>query len=278
MKSLFQIFSSLILQKDSVLCIGLDPALPQQRNNNTIPSKYIDRYNENDSRLNFCLDIINEVSDYCIAAKPNHQYIFGFSKKEHQVLTASIREHGMLSILDYKLNDIKDSVESSIFHILDCGYDAVTFNPLMGNMRETVGFAHSMGEKRRGQELGIIVLTLTSNPEALKYMKNANCPDSPMYLNIANEIKLTEADGAVVGATGHITETDISKIRNTIGDDKLLLIPGVGTQKGDFEKIIKCGGKNITINVGRDIIYSANPKEIAKKYNESFNIIRRIQK
>ena len=53
----------------------------------------------------------------------------------------------MLSILDYKLNDISDTTESGIFHISESGYDAITFNPFAGNLLEVVHFAQLASSK-----------------------------------------------------------------------------------------------------------------------------------
>ena len=57
----------------------------------------------------------------------------------------------------------------------------------------------------------------------------------------------------------------------------MFLIPGIGAQKGDAEKVIKTAGKNILINVGRAIIYSESPAEKAEQYNTRFNEIRKAE-
>lgn len=253
-------------EKNSTLCVGIDPALPGQRKDKIIPKKYYEGNDENKSRLSFSLDIIELVKENTVAIKPNQQYIFGFTKKEHRILTDSIRRNDMLSIIDYKLNDISDTVESAIFHLAESGYDAVTFNPLPGNLKEVVKLAHDFVKRLRGFELGIIVLTLMSNPEAVTFMKEAKIGHVPLFKLIAKEVRDFDADGCVVGATGHVTETDIGSIRKIVGLDKVFLIPGVGTQKGDVEKVIRSAGENILVNVGRDIIYSDNPKRKAEEY------------
>jgi orotidine 5'-phosphate decarboxylase subfamily 2 len=274
MVGFLQAFSTLQKRKDSVLCVGLDPALPRQRAKDVISSKYLATADENEARLSFCLDVVEQAKEYSIAAKPNQQYVLGFTKQQHRTLTDTIRKSRMLSILDYKLNDIRDTVESSLFHLAECGYDAITFNPLLGNLEEVIKLAHESVKKTRGYELGIIVLTLTSNPEAVRYLKQATLDEQPLYVSIARDIRRHEADGAVIGATGHITEDDVRLVRKTIGEEKILLFPGIGAQKGDPEKIIKTGGRNILINVSRDIIYSDNPGEKAEAYQKLFNEIR----
>lgn len=267
-------FQDFLKEKKSILCVGLDPALPYQRNKDVLPASYLKEGDENEARLNFCLDIIDQIKDYAIAVKPNAQYLFGFTKEQHQKLTRAIKNGKMLSILDYKLNDIGETIESGIFHIAECGYDAVTFNPLPGNLEEAVHFAHNYVKKLRGTELGIFVLTLMSNPEAPKYMKETSIYGRPLFLMIAEDVKKFEADGCVVGATGHVTLEDIKNIRATVGDDKVFLVPGIGAQRGDPEKVIKAAGKNLIINVGRSIVYSSDPKRSARKYFDLFNKIR----
>lgn len=258
-------------EKDSILCVGLDPALPRQRSQNTIPKKYLEKKtDENEARLEFCLDIIDETSDLCCAYKPNQQYIWGFTKKQHKTLATAIHDAHAISILDYKLNDIGATIESALFHTHDCGYDALTFNPLLGNLQTTVNTAHEYKP-----QIGIIVLTLTSNPEAIKYQVQAIIGGRFLYVAIAEDVKRYRADGCVIGATGHITAPDIKTIRARAGEDKLLLFPGIGAQKGDAEKVIQTAGKNILINVGRAIIYSENPTEKAKQYNKTFNHLRK---
>ena len=267
-------FLSLLNEKKTCLCVGLDPALPRQRRENVIPLKYLGNGNENEARLNFCLDIVEETRDYCIAAKPNHQYVFGFTKQEHQSLTRKIRDSHMLSILDYKLNDIGQSIESAMFHLAECGYDAITFNPLPGNLEEAAKIAHGSVRDSRGFELGLIVLTLMSNPEAEKYMKTARIGQSHLFQTIAEDVKRYEADGCVVSTSGYVTENDIKIVRRTVGEEKVLLTPGIGSQGGDLEKIVRAGGKNILINVSREIIYAPNPRKKAEEYCHNINRIR----
>jgi orotidine 5'-phosphate decarboxylase subfamily 2 len=250
-------------RKNSVLCVGLDPALPQQRKTNTIPDKYLLGKNPNQARLDFCLDIIKLTQDYSCAFKPNQQYVAGFTHEEHRTLTKSIREANAVSILDYKLNDIGDTVESAMYHMHEWGYDALTYNPFLGNLGEAVKIAHEFDSP-----MGIIALTLTSNPESPKYQKDSRLNELPLFLLVSREIKDVSADGAVVGATGHITAREIEEIRATMGEDKVMLVPGVGFQKGDPSKVLKAGGRNILINVGRDIIYSNDPLGKSRHYQD----------
>jgi orotidine-5'-phosphate decarboxylase len=263
-------FSMLRKEKNSILCVGLDPALPRQRSENVIPLKYLKNVDENEAKLNFCLDIIEQTSDFCIAAKVNEQYVLGFTPQQHRKLTDFIGSNGLLSIYDCKLNEIGDTAESALFYHHEWRYDAITVSPFPGNLKEIVSAAH-----KYQPEIGILALTIMSNPEATKYMKNAKLSGKPIYAVIAEEIKECGADGCVVGVTAHITEDDIKLIRTTVGEDRILLIPGVGAQRGDPEKAIKAGGESILINVSRDLIYSNDPRGRAEEYCKMFNELRR---
>lgn len=260
-------FKELSEKRNSVLCIGLDPAVPGQRRKNIVPQRYIDdaKGDRNEARLKFCFDIINQTSDFAIAAKPNEQYLRGFSNEQHKRLSKYIHEHGLLAIYDCKLGDIADTAESNLFWMHEWGYDAITVHTQPGNLGQLVNIAHGYSPP-----IGIIALTLMSNLEAIKYMKESKYGEKPIYLAIAEDVRLTEADGCVVGATGHVTEEEVRAIREECGEDKVFLIPGVGTQKGDPEKVIRAGGKHVLINVGRDIIYSPDPKGRAEYYYKLF--------
>jgi orotidine-5'-phosphate decarboxylase len=256
-------------RKQSVLCVGLDPAVSHQRETNVIPQSYLTRSNENEARLRFCLDIVESTKRFCCAYKPNQQYVASFNDNDHQTLTLAIKKTGSLAILDYKLNDIGSSVESALYHIHKWGYDAVTFNPFLGNIETIVGKAHQ--EK---YALGIIVLVLTSNTEAMRYQKAATIHNKPLYLAIAEDVIKYKADGCVVGATGHITQEEVKSVRNVVGEHVVFLVPGIGTQRGDPLKAIRACGKNVLINVGRDLIYSKDPAAKACEYNDLFNKLR----
>ncbi len=258
-----------IEEKKSILCVGLDPALPTQREKNVIPNKYLaNAIDENEARLKFCLDLIDEVSDFCVAIKVNEQYVKGFSLIHHKTLTNKAIEEGLGLIYDFKLGDINDSVDSALFHVKSWGYNAITVNPFPGNLKHIIN-------KARNNSIGVLTLTLMSNPESEKYFKKSRVGSKPVYLEIAEEVKMFNGDGCIIGIGKHVTEEDIKNIRKIIGEEKIILFPGVGAQKGDPEKAIKNGGKNILINVGRDIIYSEKPRKKAEEYSKMFfNMIK----
>jgi orotidine-5'-phosphate decarboxylase len=228
-----------------------------------IPSRFISD-NDETSLLDFCLEIIEQVSDYCCSVKPNTQYFLG-AYNILKRLVRKIHDEGMLAILDHKLSDIGSSNESAIFWIADIGFDAFTYSPFPGNIQDTVNKSHDRG-------LGVIVLTLMSNPEAEDLMLKTVLHGQPYYLSIARAVANAQADGCVVGLTGFVRDEYIKNIQDIVGDHVILLMQGIGPQGGNITKVKYV--KNPLISLGREVIYSANPKLAVKEYHERLDRLR----
>ena len=256
-------------EKDSILCAGFDPAIPQQRKDNVIPEKYFeDKKSIQESIISFFEDFLEEVKEYCCAVKPNNQYIFHMDIEAYKKMNKMIHKEGLVSILDAKIGDIGSTNDSAFYWMKQMGFDAVTFSPFAGNIKDSLDAAHKV-------DLGLITLTLMSNPDAVYFMKDALIENQKGYEFIASEVKKHHGDGIVVGATGHVTDNDLKKIRELAGHEIVMLVPGIGKQAGDLEKVILYGGKNILLNVSRGILYSENIKKTANEYNKKFNEVRK---
>jgi orotidine-5'-phosphate decarboxylase len=101
-------YADAVKKKNSILCVGLDPALPIQRMRKVIP---------NDDRLEFMKRIIADVAPFTSVIKMNRQYLIGLTADEIRQLNVLIHQQGMLSIVDHKLADISSSNSSAIFWI-----------------------------------------------------------------------------------------------------------------------------------------------------------------
>jgi orotidine-5'-phosphate decarboxylase len=246
-------------EKSSFININLDPALPKQRNENVIPDKYVSK-EDAEALLNFSLDIIEQVSDYCCSIKPNTQYYLGHTDILEKIVK-KIHGEGILVILDHKLSDIGSTNDSAIYWIKEMGFDAFTFSPFAGNTKMTVEKAHE-------KNLGAIVLTLMSNPEAEKMMINTTVNGQPYYLHTAKTVKETEADGCVVGLTGFVEDTYIKNIQEVVGDRVVFLLQGIGPQGGQANKIRYA--RNPLVSLGRAVIYADDPRKAVKGYHDIF--------
>ncbi|RLI94303.1 MAG: orotidine-5'-phosphate decarboxylase [Candidatus Altiarchaeales archaeon] len=237
-------------EKDSILCIGLDPP----------PEEFSEK--EPEDILNFCLKIVEDTSEYACAYKPNTQFLlFPLNLKHLRELNSKIHKEKSVSILDHKLSDIGSSNKSAIFWINKAKFDAFTFSPFSGNVRETIEIAHKYN-------LGVFVLTLMSNFESRWIQKDANLNGRPLFKEIAIRAENAQADGLVMGATDNVDEDDIRDVRKIVDNEVILLFPGIGAQGGNIPKIMKNSGNNILINVSRAIILDNDPKNKAREFYE----------
>ncbi|MEK6954383.1 MAG: orotidine 5'-phosphate decarboxylase, partial [Candidatus Micrarchaeota archaeon] len=219
-------------RKKSTLCIGLDPASIFFKETDAIPRKYFEKGSETDGMKRFCLEIIKDTAQYACAYKINSQFVLPFSLKDLQEINEAISDKGCLSIFDLKLSDIGSSNESSIYWMKKAMFDGFTFSPFAGNIEETVRQAHD-------SKLGVITLSLMSNPSAKYFMKDGQIEGKRGYEWISSEVAKFGGDGVVVGATNN--EREMLEIREIIGNDKIILIPGIGKQGGDMETVKAAG-------------------------------------
>ena len=245
-----------VLNKGSILCVSLDPALPAQRSRFVMP---------NDNRVEFMRKIINEVAPHTSVIKMNRQYLLGLTIDQIRALNILIHQKGMLSIVDHKLGDIDTSNESAIFWIKEEGFDAFTFLPYGVNIEKASMLTHE-------KKVGIIVIILMSHPEAM-FHKIAIIDEKPLYLYIAEMCKKARVDGFWVGNAEHIDKSDISKIKQIIGDNSLAMVPLYGKDHTIIKSILY-HYSNAMINVGGAIAYSDNPGEQAAHYKLLINNLK----
>ena len=244
------------LNKGSMLCVNLDPALPAQRSRYVMPS---------DDREEFMRNIINDVAPHTSAIKMNRQYLVGLTIDQIRALNILIHQKGMLSIVDHKLGDIDSSNESAIFWVKEEGFDAFTFSPYGVNIEKASILAHE-------KKVGIIVIILMSHPEAM-FHKIAMIDEKPLYLYIAEMCKKARVDGFWVGNAEHIDKSDISKIKQMIGDNTLALVPLYGRDHTIIKSVIY-HYNNAMVTVGSAITYSDNPEEQAAHYKLLINNLK----
>ena len=244
-------------KNESLLCVGLD----------------IDkRKTPNQSFLEFNKKIIDETKDLVCAYKLNMAFYETLGKEGYETLEKTIKyiPKEIIIILDGKRNDIGNTAKkyaASLFETLKS--DAVTINAYLGfdGVKPFLEY----------NEKCSFILCRTSNPSA-KDFQDLMIQDKPLYICVAVKIKQWNTNknaGAVVGAT---YPDELKQIREILGEDAILLIPGIGAQGGDVEKTIKYGtnkkGKNAIINSSRGIIYSKDPRKSATLLRDEINKYR----
>jgi len=233
--------------KSSVLCVGVDPD-PET-------------YPETDEKLGFCLWVLDEVADYSAAVKVNENFVRDFSLEAHAELTRRAIKHGLVTIYDCKIGDIENTNRAGLMMAQRLGYDFVTFNPVLGNLEATVKHSKSLG-------VGVFALLHPSNPESRRYYRATMADGRMFYEHLLEEISATEVEGVVLGLHPDLAPEEIRNIRKVIGNEKIILFPGVGLQGGDPIKAVRHGGQRILVNVGRTITQSPNPRQKAAEIAE----------
>ena len=230
-------------ERNTLLCVGLDPDLDK------LPMHY---KTNAEGVLAFCSDIINSTKNLTAAYKINFAFFEVLGKEGFGVIEKLIEQipENVFTIADAKRSDIGNSAKfyaKAIFE--NFNFDSITINPLMG--RDSIDPFISYSNKFT------FALGLTSNSGADDFFKQIMWIQKPLYLNIIE--KLTEwysidNIGFVVGAT----QSDyFAEIRKVIPNHNLL-IPGVGAQGGDLNKLKQIGLYPSLINVSRDILFHSN--------------------
>lgn len=232
-------------------------------------------------QLDFNRAIIEAVNEHTLAFKPNLAFYLSQGAEGIAVLEktcALIREIApdVPVILDCKFGDIGNTNLGYVeFAFQRCQADAVTVSPYLG--------AKALEPFLVQIDRGIIVLARTSNPGAGEFQDLVTlthdprqkpdglsaedwlarlCEDAkPLYQrvaeNVAREWDVASNCLIVVGAT---YPAEAAAIRQRVGNLPFL-IPGVGTQGGDVEKIVlasRTGDKlGMIINSSSGIIFAS---------------------
>jgi orotidine-5'-phosphate decarboxylase len=246
-----------VSKNNSLLCIGLDPDT----------AKLPDSFAAIDEPLfTFNRAIIDATNDLVCVYKPNSAFYEAAGSHgiaQLQKICDYIRkQHPEIPILlDFKRADIGNTNNYYARFAFDClGVDAVTINPYMG--REAIGPFLEHKDK------GIFVLCRTSNPGAGEF-QDLEHGGKKLYQLVAERV----ANGwnnnnncqLVVGAP---YPEELAWVRQTVGNEMILLIPGVGTQGGEIAATVKAGvnaqGTGAIINSSREILYASSGTDFAE--------------
>lgn len=198
--------------------------------------------------------VLNESAKNICAVKVHPEYadLWGFSH-ESAILTLKRIGDGVPVILDAKIADIDRSNAIKTEYYFTKGYDAIICHGFPGE--KAVEAVVSVGNKMKK---GVFLLVAMTSPAHLFTDEIiAQIADMAGRLNVAGVV-----------APGNQYEL-LSSVRKRIGDQLLILSPGIGAQGGDAEKAFKAGA-NFAI-VGRKIVDSQNPGEESLKLKSIFN-------
>jgi orotidine-5'-phosphate decarboxylase len=198
--------------------------------------------------------ILKETSSNIATVKihPEHAGLWGF---EHTELVRKVKEltDGAPIILDAKLADIDINNAMKARFYLSKGYDAIIAHGFPGE--KAVEATVSVGNEMKK---GVFLLTAMSSPGHM--FKN------DIVEKLAGIAKKLNVAGVI--APGNQYEL-LSLVRKRVGNELLILSPGIGAQGGEAEKAIKAGA-NFAI-IGRSIINSENPAKTTLEMKELMN-------
>jgi orotidine-5'-phosphate decarboxylase len=239
-------------QNNSLLCVGLDPDSAK------IPGGL--------SYFEFNKGIIDATGDLVCAYKPNSAFYEahgpGGIEELKQTCDYIHEKYPQIPlILDFKRGDIgntNDKYAAFAFEYL--GVDAVTIHPYLGQEAIQPFLDHT--------DKGIIIMCRNSNPGAGEF-QDLEVNGRPLYLQVAENVAAKwNANGNCLLVVGATTPNELAQVRQIVGDDMIMLVPGVGAQGGDVEATVKAGknsqGAGIIVNSSRAVLYASMGKDFAE--------------
>jgi len=264
---------TMILDKQSVVCMGLDPRMESA---SQIPRYLIDQYdNPNDIIIEFNKALIDGACDLIPVIKPQiafYEQYFAYDALRETVRYAHKKD--LLVIIDSKRNDIGTTAEAyakSMFDVYKC--DACTVNGYIGSD----GITPFLKFKNKG----IFVIVKTSNPSSHEFQdlfsgmvkvdkRHTEFMQGPVKLerNFVQMARLVEKWainlprydeycnlGVVISTT---TPEEMLVLRNIV-KDSFILIPGYGTQgltAKDMIGAFDTNGLGALVNSSRGIMFA----------------------
>lgn len=255
----YQKLKDAIEKKGSLLCVGLD----------SDASKIPDSFGyAPESILKFNKRIIELSSEYASAYKINFAFYEKYGWRGFKMIeeTLNMIPEDIFTIADAKRGDIGNTGNQYASSVYDYfGFDSVTVAPYMGedSVKPFLEFDSKF----------TFLLALTSNDGSQDF-QNLESNGKKLYENVF-EISSKWGDAQNLGyVTGATKPEQLSKLREDY-PDRVFLIPGVGSQGGSAEDVMKAnGGKISLVNVSRSIIFAGSDEQIVeecKKYKVSLN-------
>lgn len=270
MESFFSFLEKRVDDCSSLLCIGLDPHIPDLKQASA------------DAARDFCLNLVKQTSRYAAAFKPNAAFfeVFGADgwTALKDVISAINDESNRLGsripiVLDAKRGDIASTAEAyakSAFENL--GVDCITLSPYLGK--------DSIEPFLQNSEKGVFLLCKTSNPGSgdLQDLMVDGPQPMPLYEHVAHLAQTWNTKnniGLVVGATH---PEAMERVR-AAAPDLWFLAPGVGAQGGELEAALKAGlrkdGKGLLLPVSRGIARAEKPGLAAAELRDEILSVKR---
>lgn len=250
------------------VCVGLDPTAGKLPG--VLGHSEGDEASLLEALLVFNKEIVDATHDLVCAFKPNSAFYEDYGSKGVAVLEETFEYMHAVApdvpiIYDGKRGDIDSTNGGYVRFPFDrLQADACTVPPYMGK--------ESLMPFLEREDKGIFVLCRTSNRGSGEFQNQPVASETykimPLYANVASNVRYHWNEngncGLVAGAT---YPEELRVIRNIVGDDMPLLIPGVGAQGGDIEETVLAGinsaSQGIIVNSSRGIIFASSGEDFA---------------
>ena len=250
----YKLLENNIKSKNSFLCLGLDTDI------NKIPKHFL---SYDDPVFDFNKAMVDRLHQKVVAVKINTAFYEargkdGWISLERTIDYINKNYPDLFTIADAKRADIGNTSKMYAKAFFDkMQFDSITLSPYMGY--------DSVTEFLNYKDKNVILLSLTSNQGAKDFQLKNN-----LYLNVVSESQKWDNSDRIMYVVGATKSDYLTKIRE-IAPESFLLIPGVGSQGGDFENVILNSTKKnnrILINISRAIIYASNDKDFLNSAEE----------
>ena len=257
-----------IQEKESFLCVGLDPDMNKipQACRDFVRAKMPDEDSYISSTLlSFCAIIADKTAPYCVAYKPNLAFFEAYGIPGLQAYDALIKhlnkEHpNHLIIADAKRGDIGNTsaMYARSFFEGDTQVDALTVAPYMGEDSVTPFLGY--------EGKWVILLALTSNKGSHDFQLMEDAQGERLFEKVLKTSKQWGNDENMMYVVGATQGQMFENIRKVV-PNHFLLVPGVGAQGGSLEEVCKYGmipgDVGLLVNSSRGIIYASNGADFA---------------
>lgn len=239
---------------NSLVCVGLDPDFRKHR------VEEVAAFNR---------EVIAATADVAACYKPNIAFYEQWGIPGLRALEATLAAipAGVPVIGDVKRGDIGNTAEAYARAMFESwGFGAVTVSGYQG--RDTVEpFLAYEGK-------GVFVLCRTSNPGSREFQEQPLATGRMLYEEVAlRATAWSPLVGLVVGATA---PAELARVCALVPETPLL-IPGVGTQGGSAEEVVRAAGYRpgkMVVNASRGVLYAAEGPGFGRAAHEAAVALR----